>query len=60
MGQDFNRLKSAYHWLSAEQLRAALGYSLVYPQEIDQLIDQNESWDERKIEERYPFLSPHS
>jgi len=60
MGQDFNRLKSAYHWLSAEQLRAALAYCSVYPQEIDQLIDQNESWDERKVKERYLFLSAHS
>ncbi len=58
--QDFNRLRSAYHWLSTEQLRAALSYSSVYPQEIDRLIDQNESWNERKIKERYPFMSVSS
>lgn len=60
MGQDLNRLKKAYHWLSQEQLRAALSYYSVYPGEIDRQIDQNESWNERKIKERYPYMSPRS
>jgi len=60
LDQNFNRLKKAYHWLSTEQLRAALGYYSVYPQEIDRQIDQNENWNEKKIKERYPFMSPHS
>jgi uncharacterized protein (DUF433 family) len=44
--EDMKRLKKAYHWLSQEQLRAALGYYFVYPQEIDQQVEQNERWNE--------------
>jgi len=57
--QDMKRLKKAYHWLSQEQLRAALGYYSVYPREIDQQIEQNERWDEKTIRQRYPLTSPH-
>ena len=56
MGRRFERLRKAYHWLSPEQLRAALGYYETYPQEIDQIIDQNESWTEKKIRERHLFM----
>ena len=59
-GKDMSRLKMAYHWLSTEQLRTALGYYQTYPEEIDQLIEQNERWTEEKLKERYPFMSPHS
>jgi uncharacterized protein (DUF433 family) len=46
---DLKRLKKAYHWLSQEQLRAALGYYSAYPQEIDRQIEQNKRWDEEKV-----------
>jgi uncharacterized protein (DUF433 family) len=59
-GKDMSRLKKAYHWLSEEQLRMALGYFQTYPEEIDQLIEQNERWTEGKLKERYPFMSRHS
>src|SRR4030042_451766 len=54
--QDLKRLQKAYHWLSREQLRAALGYYMASPQEIDQLIEQNERWNEEKIRDRHPFI----
>ena len=54
--QDLKRLKKAYHWLSQEQLRGALGYYMTYPQEIDQLIEENERWNEEKVMDRYPFM----
>lgn len=60
LGQNFERLKKAYHWLSSEQIKAALGYYSAYPQEIDRLIEQNEKWTESKIKERYPFMIPRS
>ena len=56
MKEDFKRLHRAYHWLSAEQLKAALGYYMIYPQEIDRLIEQNEQWDDEKVREHYPFM----
>jgi uncharacterized protein (DUF433 family) len=56
--EDFKRLKKAYHWLSEEQLKAALGYYAIYPKEIDRLIEQNEQWNEERLRERYPFMRP--
>jgi len=58
--KDLKRLKKTYHWLSQEQLRAALGYYSAYPQEIDRQIEQNERWDEEKVRERHPFMSSPS
>jgi uncharacterized protein (DUF433 family) len=53
--KDLKKLQKTYHWLSREQLKAALGYYMAYPQEIDQLIEQNERWDEERVRDRYPF-----
>jgi uncharacterized protein (DUF433 family) len=53
---DFKRLQKAYHWLSGEQIKAALGYYTIYPHEIDRLIEQNEQWNDEKIQDRYPFM----
>ena len=58
--EDFKRLKKAYHWLSGEQLKTALGYYAIYPQEIDRLIEQNEQWNDEKLRERYPFMRSSS
>src|SRR4030043_2399607 len=58
--EDFKRLQKAYHWLSGEQLKAALGYYMIYPQEIDRLIEQHEQWNDKKLQERYPFMRPSS
>lgn len=54
--EDFERLRNIYHWLTEQQLRVAIGYWKIYPEEIDRLITQNESWTEEHIHERYPFL----
>ena len=58
--EDFKRLQKAYHWLSPEQLKAALGYYRIYPQEIDRLIERNEEWNEEKVRDRYPFMRSSS
>jgi uncharacterized protein (DUF433 family) len=57
---DFKRLQKAYHWLSREQLKGALGYYMVYPHEIDRLIERNENWSDEKVRERYPFMRSSS
>jgi len=54
--EDFKRLQKTYHWLSGEQLKMALGYYTIYPQEIDRLIEQNEQWNDKKVRARYPFM----
>ena len=56
--KDSRRLQKAYHWLSPEQLRAALAYYSAYPQEIDRQIEKNQRWSEEEIRKRYPFMSP--
>lgn len=60
VGDNFKRLKKAYQWLSPDQLRAALVYYSIYPEEIDRQIEKNESWDVKKVRERYPFLDSPS
>ncbi len=55
--ENFERLKTIFHWLSEPQLRAALGYYRAYPEEIDYLMAQNESWSRETIYEKYPFLA---
>ena len=57
VGEDFNRLRQAYHWLTEQQLRAAVGYYMVYREEIDRLIKQNEGLTKEHIHKRYPFLN---
>jgi len=56
--KDAGRLKKSYHWLSAEQLRAALAYYSAYPQEIDRQIEKNQRWSQEEIRKRYPFMGP--
>ena len=60
VGKNIKRLKKAYHWLSQEQVKAALSYYSVYPKEIDRLIERNQSWTEKKIQERHPFMGSRS
>ena len=57
VNQDFSRLRKAYHWLTEQQLRAAIGYYTAYRQEIDELIKLNESWSTETVTERFPFLN---
>jgi uncharacterized protein (DUF433 family) len=57
VGKNVARLKKAYHWLTAEQLGAAIAYSVANPEEIDQFIEQNERRTEKGLKERYPFTS---
>lgn len=52
----FTRLRKAYHWLSGQQLQSAIGYYTAYRDEIDRLIEQNESWNSKTVIDRYPFL----
>ena len=56
VGENFERLKTTYHWLSELQLRAALGYYGAYPDEIEELIEKNERWTSDAIRKKHPFL----
>jgi uncharacterized protein (DUF433 family) len=58
LGENFARLKKTFHWLSPDQLRAALGYYAAYPGEIDELIARNQVWDSQTIKKRHPLMAP--
>jgi uncharacterized protein (DUF433 family) len=55
LGKDLKRFKKAYHWLTSDQLRAALAYYSAFPEEIDRQIAKNEEWNNQKVRERHPF-----
>lgn len=57
VAEDFTRLRKAYHWLAEQQLRAAIGYYMLYKDEIDRLIEQNEELNSEHIRKKYPFLA---
>jgi len=59
MEEDWARLKKAYHWLTEEQLRAAVNYYQCYPDEIDRRIQSSETITSETLYERYPFMRPH-
>jgi uncharacterized protein (DUF433 family) len=56
IGDDFDRLRKAYHWLTEQQLRTALGYYRAYPEEIDHLIKRNKEFTVEHVRKKYPFL----
>jgi uncharacterized protein (DUF433 family) len=53
--EKFSRLQNAYHWLTENQLRAALGYYRLYRNDIDAIIKRNESWNMDRIEKTALF-----
>lgn len=54
--ENFGRLRKAYHWLTEQQIKAAVSYYRVYPEEIDQLMKQNEELTRKYVHKRYPVL----
>jgi uncharacterized protein (DUF433 family) len=55
-GENYNELKKSYHWLSESQLRSALAYYALYPEEIDARVERNQDLTSEKIARRFPFL----
>jgi len=56
-GEKYVELKKAYHWLSEPQLRSALAYYALYPEEIEARILRNRDLNSDKIAKRFPFLA---
>ncbi|UCD81408.1 MAG: DUF433 domain-containing protein [Desulfobacterales bacterium] len=57
LGEDYDKLKETYHWLSDHQIRSALAYYALYPDEIDEKISCNEDMTQEHVIKRFPFLS---
>jgi uncharacterized protein (DUF433 family) len=58
MGENWDRLKAAFHWLNDNQLRAALNYATAYPEEIDPLVEALETFSLEEVWEKYPITKP--
>ncbi len=58
MTEDWRRLRKTYHWLTSDQLRAALNYYACYPDEVESRIQSNEALTPEAVYERYPFMRP--
>jgi uncharacterized protein (DUF433 family) len=54
--EDANRLRQAYHWLTEQQIGAALGYYKAYPEDIERSLKHNEELTREYMYEKYPFL----
>ena len=39
LGENYDKLRRTYHWLTDQQIRAALSFYSQYPDEIDEQID---------------------
>lgn len=57
LDRDDARLRQAYHWLSEPQLRSALSYFRLYPEEIERQIARNEAWTKEQLADRHPPLA---
>lgn len=49
------QLCQAYHWLSPAQVRAAVAYYELYPDEIDERLALEESWTPERVRDALPF-----
>ena len=58
VGEDRERLRASYGWLSERQLFAALAYFGFYPDEIDARIEEEEYWTPEKLYGEFPYLRP--
>ena len=57
LGENYDKLKETYHWLSDQQIRSALAYYALHPDEIDEKITRNENVTQEQVIKRFPFLS---
>jgi uncharacterized protein (DUF433 family) len=58
VGEDWGTLVEAYPELSQGQLRAALGYYQVYPDEVNDRLDREAYWTPERVAEELPFTRP--
>ena len=57
MGENYEKLKKTYHWLSDQQIRSTLSYYALYPDDIEERITRNEDITQEQVVKRFPFLA---
>lgn len=55
LDRDYERLQASYAWLSEAQVRAALNYYALYPEEIEERLAREEEWTPERVRREYPF-----
>ncbi|HEX8673805.1 MAG TPA: DUF433 domain-containing protein [Longimicrobium sp.] len=58
VGEQWTALRESYEWLTDFQLRSAVAYYKIYPQEIDARLAVEERWTPERMESELPFLAP--
>ena len=58
MGGDFERLRQGFHWLTEQDLLAALAYAEAYPEEIEERLRREASWTPKRVWSTAPFTRP--
>jgi uncharacterized protein (DUF433 family) len=53
-------LWQSYPWLTESQLRAALAYYELYPEEIDARLELEAQWTPERVRREFPFLRPRN
>ena len=56
--EDLARTIEAFSWLSELQVRAALGYYLLYPDEIDRRLARERAWTRERLQTALPYAGP--
>ena len=59
-GQDERLLVQNYPWLTQPQLRAALAYYALYPDEIEARLAREHQWTPEQVRRELPFAVPRS
>ncbi len=57
-GERFEKLMATYPWLAEAQLRAALGYYALYPEEIEDRLAREADWTPERVRRELPFAAP--
>lgn len=57
-GEDHEELRSSYPHLSETQLKAALSYYEIYPEEIDARVEREDYWTPERAWSEFPFTRP--
>lgn len=58
IGEQWGALRESYDWLTDFQLRSAVAYYKIYPEEIDARLAVEERWTPERVESELPFLAP--
>lgn len=58
--KDFDQLRQSYAWLTEPQLRAALAYYELYPEEIDARLRREAEWTPERVASDLPYARPRN